>query len=219
MDIDITVRQTPGKAALHGQYSKLLPVVWKDHYSDFYKTLLGPQNAHLWEYMSIGPFEDAESCARQFRAAAQDGGWGVMMIYAEGGTDVVGTASFMRRRETHGSAEIGFILFSPQLQKTRAATDAIYQMLKHLFDDLNYRRVEWKCDNKNDGSKRAAHRFGFTFEGIFRQDLIVKGKNRDTAWFSIIDSEWPEIRSKFENWMSVENFDRNGQQLSRLKAT
>lgn len=214
--MDVSIRQTPGQESLFGQYSTLRPMVWEQDLSEFYKSVVGNTNAHLWDYMSIGPFDDILMCHAEFHSAAKRGGWDVMTISAEGANDVKGTASFMRQRQAHGSVEIGFILYSAKLQRTRAATDAIYQMLKHLFEDLNYRRVEWKCNTQNEPSKRAAHRFGFKSEGVFRQDLIVKGRNRDTAWFSMLDSEWPLIKIRFENWLSPENFDDTGQQLSRL---
>jgi RimJ/RimL family protein N-acetyltransferase len=112
--------------------------------------------------------------------------------------------------------EIGHIWFSPALQRTRQATEAIYLMARYAFDDLGYRRLEWKCDALNESSRRAAERFGFTFEGVFRQHLVIKGRNRDTAWFSILDGEWPPIRAAFEAWLVPENFDREGRQRRSL---
>jgi RimJ/RimL family protein N-acetyltransferase len=118
----------------------------------------------------------------------------------------------------HGVIEIGHIWFAPRLQRTRAATEAIYLMARHSFDDLGYRRLEWKCDALNEPSRRAADRFGFTFEGVFRQHMVVKGRNRDSAWFSILDGEWPRIRSAFEAWLAPENFDADGRQRQSLAA-
>jgi RimJ/RimL family protein N-acetyltransferase len=116
----------------------------------------------------------------------------------------------------HGVIEIGHIWFAPALQRTRAATEAIYLLARHAFDDLGYRRLEWKCDSLNAPSRRAADRFGFTYEGIFRQHMITKGRNRDTAWYSIIDSEWPSRREAFEAWLAPGNFDEEGRQRRSL---
>jgi RimJ/RimL family protein N-acetyltransferase len=129
-----------------------------------------------------------------------------------------GMASYLRMVPEHGVIEIGHIWFSPTLQRTRMATEAIYLMSRHAFDDLGYRRLEWKCDALNDGSRGAAARFGFTYEGVFRQHLVVKGRNRDSAWFSILDGEWPRIRAAFEAWLAPENFDASGGQVRSLVA-
>jgi RimJ/RimL family protein N-acetyltransferase len=123
----------------------------------------------------------------------------------------------MRLRPEHGSVEIGCVVFGKALQKTRGATEAIYLMAKHAFSDLGYRRFEWKCDNDNADSKNAALRFGFEFEGVFRNDMVMKGRNRDTAWFSIIDTDWPIVKAGFETWLSAQNFDENGRQISSLR--
>ncbi len=125
-------------------------------------------------------------------------------------------ASYLRMVPEHGVIEIGHIWFSPGLQRTRQATEAIYLMSRHVFDDLGYRRLEWKCDALNEPSRRAAARFGFTYEGVFRQHLVVKGRNRDSAWFSIVDGEWPLIRAAFEAWLAPENFDAAGVQRRSL---
>jgi RimJ/RimL family protein N-acetyltransferase len=131
--------------------------------------------------------------------------------------EMLGMSSYMRIRPEVGSAEVGCVMFSKALQRTPAATEAMFSMARHLFDDLGYRRYEWKCDNDNAASRRAADRLGFVPEGVFRQDLVVKGRNRDTAWFSMLDGEWPRIRSAFEQWLAPENFDSAGQQRRRLR--
>jgi RimJ/RimL family protein N-acetyltransferase len=125
-------------------------------------------------------------------------------------------ASYMRIDAANGVCEIGNIWFAPSLQRTCAATEAIYLMMRHVFDDLGYRRLEWKCDALNAASRRAAERLGFTFEGIFRQHMIIKGRNRDTAWYAIIDREWPARRRRLEVWLAAANFDGQGRQLSAL---
>ena len=122
----------------------------------------------------------------------------------------------MRLRPEYGSAEIGCVIFGDKLQKTRAATETLYLFAKHVFEDLGYRRFEWKCDNGNVASKRAAERFGFKFEGIFRNDMIVKGRNRDTAWYAMTDDDWTAVKARFETWLSPENFGFNSLQKKAL---
>ena len=123
----------------------------------------------------------------------------------------------MRIFPEHGSIEIGGVYWGLPMARTRLATEALFLFARHAFDDLGYRRFEWKCNNRNLGSKAAALRFGFQYEGLFRQDRIVKGESRDTAWFSIIDGEWPALRAEYERWLHPANFDAHGQQLSRLQ--
>jgi RimJ/RimL family protein N-acetyltransferase len=135
-------------------------------------------------------------------------------IEAEGAPQ--GVTSYLRITPEHGVIEIGHIWFGSPLQRTRAATEAIYLMARHAFDDLGYRRLEWKCNALNEPSRRAAERFGFTFEGVFRKHMLVKGKNRDTAWYAIVDDDWPAIRAAFERWLAPENFDEHGVQRERL---
>jgi len=128
-----------------------------------------------------------------------------------------GMASFMRTNEVMGVTEIGHIWMAPCLQRTRAATEAIFMMMDHVMTELGYRRLEWKCNAANAASRTAATRFGFTYEGTFRQHMIIKGKNRDTAWFSILDGEWLKQRRKFVNWLAVENFGAGKKQIRRLQ--
>jgi RimJ/RimL family protein N-acetyltransferase len=127
-----------------------------------------------------------------------------------------GIVTLMESRPAQRVVEIGNIVYSPSLQRTRNATEIQYLMARHVFDDLGYRRYEWKCNALNAPSRRAALRLGFTYEGTFRQHMIVKGCNRDTAWFSILDSEWPQIRAAFEAWLAPQNFDPTGRQIVGL---
>lgn len=129
---------------------------------------------------------------------------------------VAGRQTFLRIDPANGVIEIGHVLWSSLMARTPAATEAFYLFAAHVFDDLGYRRFEWKCNNANEPSKRAAERFGMTHEGVFRQAMVVKGENRDTAWFSMIDSEWPAAQKAFEAWLAPENFDSNGRQRKRL---
>lgn len=176
----------------------------------------GEANDDLWRYIPFGPFESSEGLGGVFSVMREASGWQPLIFRDATSGDILGTSSYMRIRPEVGSAEVGCVIFSPALKKTPAATEAMFLMAKHLFDDLGYRRYEWKCDNDNAASKNAALRFGFEFEGVFRQDLVVKGRNRDTAWFSMLDREWPVLRGAFEQWLAPENFDTAGQQRQRL---
>src|SRR5690606_34325776 len=128
----------------------------------------------------------------------------------------IGICGYLRINPTHGSIEIGHLHYSKLLKQTPAATEAMFLLMQYAFDTLHYRRYEWKCHSLNQASRRAAERLGFTFEGIFRQCNVFKGHNRDTAWFSIIDKEWPALKGKFQRWLRADNFDVNGKQLTRL---
>ena len=140
-----------------------------------------------------------------------------MAIEARTSGRTEGYASYMRMDPANGVIEVGNILLAPSLQRTTAATEAMFLMARHVFEDLGYRRYEWKCNAKNEPSRRAALRLGFTFEGIFRQHMVVKGQNRDTAWFSMLDSEWPARRKAFEAWLDEKNFDGEGRQRQKLQ--
>jgi RimJ/RimL family protein N-acetyltransferase len=147
----------------------------------------------------------------------QRGGW-VTEVFRDKATDkIVGMANYMRPDPANGVVEIGGVAHGPGMSRTPLATEAHYLLAKHVFEDLGYRRYEWKCHNENAPSKASALRYGFQFEGVFRQHMLSKGKNRDTAWFSIIDSEWPLIAAAFTAWLSPENFDAEGRQKHRLE--
>ncbi|MEO9174902.1 MAG: GNAT family protein [Gaiellales bacterium] len=178
-------------------------------------------DADLWDYLAYGPFPDRTAFAAHLdaQAASEDPLFLVVVDRASG--KALGVVSYLRIVPDHGVIEIGHIWFGKALQRTPSATEAIYLLARHAFDDLGYRRLEWKCNAQNAASCRAAERFGFTFEGTFRQHQIVKGRNRDTAWYSTLDSEWPAIRAGFEAWLAPENFDENGRQrrsLAELRA-
>jgi RimJ/RimL family protein N-acetyltransferase len=170
----------------------------------------------LWKHLAYGPFKDLDEFSRwlQDRAATDDPLFYALVDRAAG--EARGMASYLRMEPQHGVIEIGHIWFAPALQRTRQATESIFLLARHAFDDLGYRRLEWKCDSLNGPSRSAAERFGFTYEGIFRQHMVVKGRNRDTAWYSITDAEWPSRRAAFEAWLSAENFDADGRQRRSL---
>ena len=174
------------------------------------------EHRDLWTYMGDGPYESVAQM-RQSVASAAASEDPLYFAVVRGGR-ALGRASYMRITPEFGVIEIGNIVLSPELQRTTAATAAIYLMARHAFDDLGYRRLEWKCNALNAASRRAADRFGFTFEGVFRQHMIVKGHNRDTAWYAIIDVDWLTIRAGFEAWLHPDNFDAAGVQRAGLAA-
>jgi len=170
----------------------------------------------LWDYMFYGPFKDAGEMGKWMEdCASTTDPLFYCLTNATTGLPF-GMASYLNIEPSFGSIEIGNIWIAPQRQRTILATEAIYLMMAHALDSLKYRRLEWKCDALNGKSRSAARRFGFSFEGIFYKHMIVKGKNRDTAWFSITDDEWPALRANFKTWLAADNFDAAGQQKSRL---
>jgi len=207
----------PDLRPLFGRWMRLEPVSADKHGLDLYESFKDSDpEGHIWTYMGYGPFADFAGFKTWLkeREAARDP-WFYAYVRRDTGK-AAGMGAFMRLDAANGVIEIGHIWLSPQLQRTREATDAIFLMMRHAFDELGVRRLEWKCDHLNAPSRAAAKRFGFTFEGIFRQHFIVKGRNRDTAWFSIIDTEWPAIRKGFQAWLKDENFDAEGRQKRKL---
>jgi len=209
----------PERAPLQGSYAKLEPLDPERHAASLFALSHGrPEDAVLWTYMAYGPFPDRGAFEAWLQDRARSTDPLFFAIVAEASGQASGMASYLNIVPANGTIEIGHIWFSPQLQKTRAATEAIFLMIRHAFEDPGYRRVEWKCDALNEASKRAARRFSFTYEGTFRQHMVVKGRNRDTAWFAILDHEWPAIRAAFERWLSPDNFDADGRQRASLSA-
>ena len=212
-----TKAQRPSKTDLSGQYVRLEPLNLEKHAQDLYECLHS-QNADqiLWNYMPYGPFASYDDFIQVLKDRMfTDDPFCYAIINKE--TDKAeGWGTYLRIVPEHGNIEIGFLTFSDKLQRTPKATEAIYLLSKNAMETLGYRRLEWKCDNLNVRSKNAAVRFGFTFEGVFRKHMIVKGKNRDTAWFAFTDDEWPLIGKAFEQWLSKDNFE-NGIQKKGLK--
>lgn len=206
----------PGRTKLGGAYCMLEPFDAEKHGPGLFSAIGGPVNDDLWIYIPMGPFADAEDLNAALAQTHTERGWDTMVIRDLATNDILGMASYMRQRPEQGSVEVGCIVFSHALQRTRIATEAIYLMASHVFDDLGYRRFEWKCNAANAASMRAAVRFGFTYEGKFRNDMVMKGTNRDTAWYSVIDSEWPRVKPAFRTWLQANNFDKNGKQRSKL---
>ena len=207
----------PSREILSGRYARLEPVDAKRHAPELFEASHGAGgDPAIWNYMGYGPFPDGPSFARWLaeRAASTDPLFYTVLDQAAG--RALGMASYLRMVPADGVIEIGHIWFAPALQDTRAATEAIFLMARHAFDVLGNRRFEWKCNARNEPSRVAAIRLGFTFEGIFRQHMVVKGRNRDTAWYAMIDRDWPAIRQAFESWLDPSNFDAEGRQRRSL---
>lgn len=209
----------PDGRPLFGRYVLLEHVSPVKHGRDLYNSFAqSDPEGDLWTYMAYGPFDNFEEFNAWLgaREASVDPFFYAYVPKTSGKAS--GMGSFMRQDVANGVIEIGNIWLSPGMQRTREATESIYLMMRHGFEDLGVRRLEWKCDALNAASRRSAERFGFTFEGIFRQHYIVKGRNRDTAWYCMIDSEWRRARQAFEKWLDDANFDAAGRQRSKLKA-
>jgi RimJ/RimL family protein N-acetyltransferase len=206
--------QAPAPVTLRGRYVTLEPLDAAQHAAAIWQVVEGYDE--LWTWLPEGPFA-AESELRAAIEKKQNApGFVFLAIVPQATGQAAGWASLMRPDPANGVIEVGYILYSPALQRTREATEAMYLMMRHVFDELGYRRYEWKCNALNEPSRRSAARLGFTFEGIFRQHLVVKGQNRDTAWFSMLDSEWPARKWAFEAWLAPGNFDDAGRQRKRL---
>lgn len=206
----------PEPLTLEGRYVRLEPLDQPTHGAALWAATGGAQHADLWAYLSDGPYADRAlfELALKNKAASQDPLFFAIVDLRTGLAS--GHASYLRIEPQHRSIEVGSLLYGPVLQRTAGATEAMFLMARHAFEHLGYRRYEWKCNALNSRSRQAALRLGFTFEGIFRQHMIVKGRNRDTAWFSMLDSEWPARKAAIENWLDPNNFDAAGQQKEKL---
>jgi len=206
----------PPRVELQGQYCKIVPLT-RVHAADLFEATQADQNGNNWTYL----FEEPLTSLGRFTAWAEKASQSQdplfhAIISLETGK-AIGYATYMRIDPVMGVIEVGNIHMSPALQGTRASTEAMYLLMRQAFA-LGYRRYEWKCDSLNAPSRRAALRLGFTFEGIFRQALVYKGRNRDTAWYSVVDREWPALQKAFEAWLVVENFTDSGKQLANLQS-
>jgi len=200
-----------------GTWAALEPVSIASHCAELFAVgHEGKAGQAIWDYLPYGPFADEVAFQAWFAACTTSADPLFFAIRDLENGRLAGMMSYLTIEPAHRSIEIGHIWFAPFLQKTRAATEAIYLSLRHAFDDLGYRRMEWKCNALNAGSRGAALRFGFQFEGIFYRHRIIDGRNRDTAWFSITDEEWSAVRAGFEAWLDGANFDEAGRQKQRL---
>ena len=209
----------PGRVTLHGSEVDIEPLDSARHGGALFDSIATEKHAGLWTYMFDGPFSafsefDATVCRW---AASADPLYYVIVPRRSGAAR--GRVALMRIEPTHRVIEVGGIVYAPGLQRTRAATEAMFLLARYVFETLGYRRFEWKCNARNARSRSAALRLGFTFEGIFRQHMVVKGRNRDTAWYSMLDVEWPARKARLERWLAAGNFYQGGRQRTPLSKT
>jgi Acetyltransferases, including N-acetylases of ribosomal proteins len=204
----------PPRTPMSGRFCRLEPLGLA-HAQGLYEANALDREQRNWTYLPLEPFT-AIDAYRAWVEKAAAGSDPLFFAIVDAGGRPVGVASFLRIDPGNGVIEIGHLNFSPLMQRTPIATQAIFLMLKRAFDELGYRRCEWKCDSLNEPSRIAALRFGFSYEGLFRQAIVYKGRNRDTAWYSIIDAEWPRLRKAYESWLAPENFDAGGKQRRKL---
>ena len=203
----------PAREVIAGRYARLAPLDVEAHGADLWRAIVGDDAQ--WRFMAYGPFIDEPAFLGWLSTRAMARDQITFAVLDQRDNRALGLVSLMEIRPAHRVIEVGHVLFSADLRRTRIATESIYHIARRVFE-LGYRRLEWKCDNRNEASKRAATRFGFTPEGLFRQHMIVKGENRDTAWFAMIDRDWPGLRDRFERWLSPSNFDPGARQIMRL---
>lgn len=199
---------------LTGRYCDVVPLV-EGHLPDLHRALDVESPGSIWAYYAEGPFTDQASFDAYVLRHAAARREHLRAFVVEG--RALGLAAYLRVLPEHGSVEVGGIVMGSELSRTTAATEAMYLMMRHAFDDLGYRRYEWKCDSANAASVAAARRLGFVSEGTHRNAVVYRGRNRDTAWFSITDDEWPAVRSGLERWLDPSNFDAEGAQRTRLR--
>lgn len=220
----------PPREALEGRFCRVEPISADRHAESLFESNSLDTDGRMWTYLGVGPFASFEEYRGYVETCSRSDDpmfFAIVDIGIERGIDrssvrtsehpgrAVGVAAHLRIDPPNGSIEVGHLAFSPLLQRTPAATEAMYLMMKQAFD-LGYRRYEWKCNALNKPSRAAAQRLGFSYEGVFRQATVVKGRNRDTAWYAIIDSEWPELDAAYRTWLDPSNFDESGRQRVRL---
>lgn len=211
-----TARPRPPRTPLQGRWCRVEPLDPALHAADLFAANAVDREGRNWTYLPYGPFADpaAYRVWLDFVAAGEDPLFHAIVDQRSG--KAAGVASYLRIEPAVGVIEVGHINYSPLLQQRPAATEAMYLMMRRVFDELGYRRYEWKCDAANAPSRRAAERLGFVYEGLFRQATLYKGRNRDTAWYAVIDRDWPAVKAAFERWLDPANFDGEGRQKASL---
>ncbi|HVH78447.1 MAG TPA: GNAT family protein [Stellaceae bacterium] len=213
--LDWSPCEQPPLTPAQGQYCRVEPLDVDRHAAELYAANSIDSEGRMWTYLPWGPYASFEEYLAALKTGLKRENYITYTVIDAASGKAAGVASYLNINRTAGSIEVGGIAYSPLLQRTPAATEAMFLMMRRVFE-LGYRRYEWKCNALNAPSRAAAQRYGFRFEGIFRQADVVKGRNRDTAWFSITDGEWPAIRTAFERWLHPANFDTQGRQRIRL---
>ncbi len=213
-----TPRLPPPRTPMEGRLVRLEPFDVAAHARGLFEAYQRDRDGDLWTYMPYGPFADFDAYEAHCKAVMTGDDPLFFTVLDKAADRPVGVASFMRINPAHGVIETGSICYSPLLQRTPGATETMYLFARRAFDELGYRRYEWKCDNNNAPSKRAALRLGFRYEGLFRKHMVIKGRNRDTAWFAITDDEWPRVKAAHGRWLDPENFTADGTQRLTLSA-
>ena len=213
-----TGSEYPSRSEMLGQYCRLESLDIKLHADDLYEAYGKDQDQSNWTYLPYGPFENKSDFVTWLEATSQGDDPLFYSVIDLKTNKAVGVATYLRINPKDGVIEVGHIHFSPLMQQTPISTEAMYLMMRRVFGELGYRRYEWKCDSLNGPSRAAALRLGFQFEGVFHQLTMYKGRNRDTAWFAIIDKEWPKLEAAFETWLEPANFDENGKQRASLSS-
>ena len=216
--VDTNPARRPERIVLAGRAISLVPLNAEAHADALFNGANGGDKDRVWTYLFDGPYTDRAVFRANVEAKAKSEDPLFFAIVDNASGKPLGYQTFLRIEPLHRVIEVGNILYTPAMQRTIGATEAQYLFARYVFDELGYRRYEWKCNDLNAPSKRAAQRFGFSFEGVFRQHMIVKGRNRDTAWFSMLDSEWPAQRAAYEQWLAPDNFDAAGRQKVSLLA-
>ena len=206
----------PDLATLEGRFCRLEKLDPQQHSQGLFEALSADEAGALWTYLPESPAADLTALTEWVMRVSGKTDPAFYALIERSTGRCLGRAAYMRIAPEAGSIEVGSILYSPRLQRTPMATEAMFLMMQHAFETLGYRRYEWKCDALNEPSRRAAERLGFSYEGIFRQALVYKGRNRDTAWYSIIDGDWPAIRKGYQAWFDPANFDQRGRQKQSL---
>ena len=209
-------RRRPGRVTLEGRFCRLEPLDPVRHGDRLFAASMAPGAGNRFRYLFESPQDRTAFDGWLARAAASEDPM-FFAVIDRSSDRCEGRQAFLRITPEHGVIEIGSILWGPAIARTRVATESLFLFARHAFEELGYRRFEWKCNARNEPSIRAARRFGFTYEGTFRQHMVVKGQNRDTAWFAITDTEWPALRRAFEQWLAPTNFDQPGRQKTRLE--
>lgn len=216
--VDPAPAERPQRTPLMGRYVDVLPLDAGAHGDQLYAAACSADPSTHWTYLSVGPWPDRPAFDAWLRTCESSADPFAFVLRERASGKAAGMANYMRIEPQHRVIEIGGIWYAPSLQRSRAATEAMYLLARHAFEALHYRRYEWKCNSFNEPSRRAALRLGFTYEGIFRQHMIARGRNRDTAWFSMLDGEWPARKGAFERWLAAENFDADGRQRQSLQS-